>query len=338
MSDDATIYSKIFPHTSRGRFKNYRNEDCGDSLLQSIVMYVQSLFVRHGDKKNIKNWHAPSIVQKRSHAPLITWLGHSTFLIQCGGKNILTDPVFGNLTFLFPRILPPGLAVSQLPPIDYVLISHNHRDHLDGPSLILLKTRFPDLAILVPQGDKQWFTRRGFTRVSEHMWWDRMETSEITFTFLPALHWSQRGVFDRNKSLWGSWMIEAEDVCVYFAGDTAYDDHFKRISYYFPHIDATLMPIGPCEPRSWMHRTHVDAQEAGQAFLDLKSNYFFPMHWGTFYFGTDTFLDPVDRLRDWWQKNQKVLVAKELVLQKLGEAKAISRTIITHKKPKIIQP
>lgn len=337
---DAKQLSRILPYFFRGRFNNYQNEASEDSLSRSILMYFSSLLVRHkDDKKIINSWYQPSNVINNSIKPRVTWLGHSTFLIQINGKNILTDPVLSNLTFLFKRVLPCGILLGSLPIIDYVIISHNHRDHMDSLSLKGLKKRFPQMHVLVPRGDKQWFDRRGFARVSEYMWWEQFENSELKITFLPAFHWSQRGLFDRNKSLWGSWMIEGAGSSIYFAGDTAYADHFKRISYYFPSIDIALMPIGPCEPRMWMKRSHVNAEEAGQAFLDLNAFSFIPMHWGSFYFGVDSFLAPVERLESWWNQNKTDLIGRNLLLSKAGQAQEFDMpTHAVEPQKTIVQP
>lgn len=266
-----------------------------------------------------------------AHEPNVTWLGHSTFLIQIGGINILTDPIFGHPSFLFPRVLPLGIPVAQLPPIDAVILSHNHPDHMDAPSLYTIKQQFPHARILVPEGDKAWFDRRGYSNVSEHSWWEdsqiavpNADITPVRFTFLPSIHWSARGLFDRNKSLWGSWMIEWDGHSIYFAGDTAYGHHFANIGHHFPSIDLALMPVGPCEPHDWMAHNHVSAEQAGQAFLDLKAKQFIPMHWGTFIFGYDHFELPIERISNWWQANADAVVGKKLHLCKVGQRIDIS--------------
>ncbi len=258
---------------------------------------------------------------KRSVHPVITWIGHSTFLIQIAGINIITDPVFGHLGPFFKRLTEPGIALSAVPDIDYVLISHNHRDHMDATALKYLK-QHPRTRFLVPEGTKKWFDRRGFKRVYELTWWERGEfvhnASSITFSFLPAYHWSARGLFDFNGSLWGSWMIGSNDQNIYFAGDTAYSNHFSAIRREFSSISCAILPIGPCEPRSWMSHSHVNAEEAGQAFLDLEARHFLPMHWGTYAFGTDQHYAPYERILAWWQ-NQQFSADKKLVNFDLGE-------------------
>lgn len=332
-------------------------------------------------------------------AVVITWIGHATFLIQAPGITILTDPIFGKPSWLFPRITEPGIRINDLPPIDYVLISHNHWDHLHKESMQALYARNPNMQVLVPAGDGKYLRSWGIAAVHEHQWWQKMsavpryncslcsqslgmstvhpacapqleerrrecraqrlsvealansegvskspafdsapfdsaqgERSPITlsdyevivskghsFTFTPACHWSQRTPFDRNKSLWGSWMIELAGTTIYFAGDTAYATHFKAIARRFRTIDVALMPVGPCEPHRWMHRSHISAEDAGQAFLELGARTFVPMHWGTFYFGTDLAVTPIKRLQAWWQMHQSRLRACDMQVLHPGQ-------------------
>jgi len=323
---------KIQPHIRGNRFYNYEHEQFKRFIGHTLFMY---LTFRLSQKKvcplKVASWvEKSSSIEKHLHdQPVITWIGHSTFLIQCAGVNILTDPIFGGASFFYPRVLPAGLLPHQLPSIDIILLSHNHRDHMDSSSLHAL--RHHKAHILVPKGDKAWFEKRGFERVQEFTWWQQTTIdvehaqARMRLTFLPAMHWSQRGLFDKNKSLWGSWMIEAMDSTklttnggIYFAGDTAYSSHFKAIAQEFPLIDIAMMPIGPCEPRSWMDPSHISAQQAGQAFLDLQAHHFIPMHWGTFAFGTDEFDTPMIYLREWWWENSQHVQSKQLHLPKIG--------------------
>lgn len=257
--------------------------------------------------------------------PQITWIGHASFLIRLGGVNIVTDPIFGNLFPLYPRLSEPGIAPDKLPPINIVLISHNHRDHMDEATLISLKKQHNPL-FLVPWGDKAWFDARGFERVVEHMWSDSYfdKDNNVRCTFLPAKHWSQRSLFDRNKSLWGSWMIECNGMSIYFAGDTAFGSHFEEIGKHYKSINMALMPIAPCEPDAHMRKVHVDACQAIEGFILLGATHFIPMHWGTFYFGSDAFKEPLTRLRQWWAQNKSRLLDKHLHILTPGEFRLIS--------------
>ena len=296
-----------------------------DSVIKEFMLFVRT--ARTGQiklPKNSADWIAINTLTHQSEEPIITWIGHSTFLIQINKKNILTDPIFGSPTLLFPRILPPGIAPADLPKIDFVIISHNHLDHMDNSSLTFLKKINPDIKILVPEGDQHWFAKREFKNIYNHVWWQKNSLNGIDFTFLPALHWSQRNLFDRNRSLWGSWMIQANGHSIYFAGDTAYSHHFKAIAKEFTNINVALMPIGPCEPRKYMYDTHVNAEEAGQAFLDLNAKQFIPMHWGTFHFGTDAFETPIKRIQRWWKRNRAELHNKFLLIPKFGQSLVIN--------------
>ena len=236
---------------------------------------------------------------------MITWVGHATVLIQVAGINILTDPIFGNSSILYPRIIKPGILFDRLPTVDLVLISHNHMDHMEGTSLRAL-ARHAGVQFLVPHGDKVWFDKRNITAVTECMWWEShtLSNAPITCTFLPTVHWTQRRVFDRNRSLWGSWMIQCGHATIYFGGDTAYGTHFAEIATEFPSIDVAILPIGPCEPREFMKHAHMDTKEALKAFEILKVKHFIPIHWGTFHFGNEPAKLPIDRLTRQWNEEK----------------------------------
>lgn len=333
---------RIYPFFKDGRFYNNCKESRPTYILPTINMIIEWYFYREHKKDiDLSDWFCPSQPVERSERFAITWIGHSTFLIQVGNINILTDPIFGNLTPLFKRLVPCGIAIHELPNIDFILISHNHPDHMNSSTLKQLKkyNKINNAKILVPFNDKQWFISRKFNfgDIFESMWWDRLKFlsekkvsnigkndfqslsyNDIEFTFLPAYHWSQRGIFDYNKSLWGSWMISVNNINIYFAGDTGYSHHFKSIAQEFDHIDLAIMPIGPCEPHEWMKDVHVNAEEAGQSFLDLKAKHFIPMHWGTYFFGIDNFYLPHDRLINWWE-NQKFYNQEQLHILKFGE-------------------
>jgi len=299
-----------------------------ESVFKEFMLFMRTrLTGRNHFPKDTNLWTTTSKIKDHSIEPIITWIGHSTFLIQINKINILTDPIFGSSTFLFPRILPPGVHPKDLPKIDYIIISHNHLDHMDEYSLLFLKKQNPDLHVLVPEGDQYWFKKRAFKNIYNSDWWLKHQFKNIDFTFLPALHWSQRNLLDRNKSLWGSWMIQTNSFTIYFAGDTAYSHHFKAIAKEFPQIDLALMPIGPCEPRKYMYDTHVNAEEAGEAFLDLKAQQFMPMHWGTFHFGTDSFETPIKRIQRWWKRNRSELKNKSLLIPKFGESITITKNL-----------
>lgn len=268
-------------------------------------------------------WIQHDTVLQNSIPLQIQWIGHASFLIQINNLNILTDPLFYDLNaIVYPRKTPVGIKPADLPHIDFVIISHNHRDHLDEPSMKILKSHQPIL--LVPTGTKSWFTKRGFKHVLEHTWWQettfRRNDHSITFTFVPAVHWSGRNGIDAHASLWGGWILKTDTKTVYFAGDTAFNKPiFKAIARYAGTIDCALLPIGPCEPRHLMCHSHMGPQEAVAAYKILKPQLFIPMHWGTFRLGPDSFDAPIKCLDLEWKARIPLENQDRLYKIKFGE-------------------
>ncbi|MBD3231437.1 MBL fold metallo-hydrolase [Candidatus Dependentiae bacterium] len=255
----------------------------------------------------------------------ITWIGHATFLIRIGNKNILIDPNFSDSIFLCPRNFRPGIELSNLPKIDYVIVSHNHADHLDFKSIISIQKHNPK--IFVPLGDKRFFNKLQIQNVCENDWWqENIIDANLKITFLPAIHWSGRSFFDVNRSLWGSWLIEYNDFKIYFAGDTAYANHFLDISKKFGSIDVALLPIAPEEPRNIISNSHMGSEQAVQSFLDLDAKYFIPIHWGTFRSSADDFYGPILKLRTMWFEKINELTSKKLFIPKIGENILLKKT------------
>lgn len=314
----------MYPERSYGKYIccDGLNHEWFMPIVKTFIHSLTVFFCRKDLKINVADFVQTPTFSQSSQTPVVTWLGHSTFLIQVAGKNILTDPIFGSLSLVFRRLVPSVVPVADLPIIDYVLISHNHFDHMDSQSLLQLKSRFPKMKVLVPMGDKEWFDRHLFTKVSEHMWWDTISCEDISslkFTFLPANHWSQRTLFDKNRSLWGSWMLQANDFTLYFAGDTSWGPHFEQIGQEFANIDVALLPIAPGEPRELMKSSHINAREAVQAFIKLKAKMFIPMHWGTYHLGFDDFSAPIELMKQSWHELRDQLAGKQLKVLKFGE-------------------
>jgi N-acyl-phosphatidylethanolamine-hydrolysing phospholipase D len=214
----------------------------------------------------------------------VTWIGHSSFLIQVQGLNILTDPVFSSwispVPFFGPkRRSPPGIRFEDLPPIDAVIISHNHFDHLDKPAIKKLGS---GPRYFVPLGMRSWLGGLGIERISELDWWQTSFIGGVLFHCVPAQHFSGRGPFSFNRALWCGWVIDARPGKVYFAGDTGYSPHFKEIAARRGPIRLSLLPIGAYRPRWIMQTMHMDPADAMQAHRDLGSTLSIGMHWGTF--------------------------------------------------------
>lgn len=252
-------------------------------------------------------------LQKNRVDTTITWIGHSSFLIQMNGLNIVTDIVWANRMGFDVRLTEPGLTPEQMPEIDVVLISHSHYDHLDIPSLRKLKG---NPVFLAPIGLKNFLERRKFNDVKEFKWWDSTSINNVTFTFVPSRHWTKRTLTDTNTSHWGGWMMEGGGKTIYFVGDSGYFEGFKEIGEKFS-IDFALIPIGAYEPEWFMSSQHINPEEAVQVFLDMRAKMFIPMHYGAFRLADDTPKEALDRLKGEWE-NQG-LEEKSLHMLKLGE-------------------
>ncbi|WEV28636.1 MBL fold metallo-hydrolase [Streptomyces sp. 71268] len=244
-------------------------------------------------------------------AVAVTWAGHASWVIRVGGLTVLTDPVWSRrILGTPPRVTPVGVRWEDLPRVDAVVISHNHYDHLDAPTL----KRLPRTThLLVPAGLAAWCRRRGFTQVTELDWWEAVELpapegGAVRFDFVPAHHWSKRGLTDTCRSLWGGWVLTAPRATgdeparrVYFAGDTGYGHWFAEIGDRYPGIDLALLPIGAYEPRWMLHPVHTDPEEAVRALGDLGARRMAPMHWATFLLSAEPPVEPLHRVRAAWE-------------------------------------
>ncbi|MBL4686514.1 MAG: MBL fold metallo-hydrolase [Nannocystaceae bacterium] len=236
---------------------------------------------------------------KRPGEADLTWIGHATYLVQLGGRAMLIDPVFSTRIAVVRRIVPPGVAGADLPKIDVVLVTHNHRDHMDAPSLRALG---PDVVYVVPEGLGPWFQRAGLRRVVEMRWWEEREVEGVQVTFVPAQHWSRRGLRDENKTLWGGYVLQRGGARVYHSGDTAWFSGFAEIATRVGAIDAAMLPIGAYEPRWFMKTQHINPAEAVRAFVALGAQRFVAMHWGTFKLTDEPLDEPPQLLRSAWEQ------------------------------------
>ena len=232
----------------------------------------------------------------------LTWIGHASFLLQWGGRNVLTDPHFSAraspFSFAGPkRLAPPGLAFEDLPPIDLILISHNHYDHLDDASVRRLAQDHPHAHFIVPHGLRRWLLRRGAQTVIELDWWQGVDLAGAGITAVPAQHFSGRGLFDRDRTLWCGFVLEVAGGRVYFAGDTGYSKDFADIGQRFAPIDLALIPIGAYEPRWFMEPVHVDPEQAVRIHRDVGARRSVAMHWGVFRMTAEPPEEPPLRLR-----------------------------------------
>lgn len=271
-----------------------------------------------GSKKN-----KPAFLKTNTSLFSATWIGHATTLIQIEGKNILTDPIWSErcspVPFVGPkRYTQPGLLLKELPKIDFVLISHNHYDHMDLPTLKKLDKMFHPLFI-VGLKNKQFLVRQGLENVIELDWWDDITRDSLRIIFTPTQHFSARTPFDRNKTLWGSFVVQGTHDSFYFAGDTGYFKGFSQIGEKFPGLKLAILPIGAYEPRWFMKPVHMNPADAIQAFKDLKAEYLLPIHYNTFILTDEPLDEPLAKTRKLFVKEP---FKRNLLLDlQLGESK-----------------
>ena len=233
-------------------------------------------------------------------AAVVTFIGHSTFLIQTPAGNVLTDPMYseraGPFNLFGPRrVRQPAVAFDDLPPIALVALSHNHYDHCDLRTLRRLARRF-DPVVVTPLGNRRLVQSAGIRRVEELDWWRSVDVAGASVTLTPAHHFSARTPFDRNRTLWGGFMLVLSEVRILFAGDTAYGTLFQEIARRLGPIDLALIPIGAYEPRWFMRSVHMNPDEAVQAHVDLAASRSIGMHFGTFQLTSEGFEAPLRAL------------------------------------------
>lgn len=267
-------------------------------------------------KKKDYSFVVPNVPPKLSYLTdnkldtTITWIGHSTFFLQYEGLNIITDPIWALRLGFERRLGAPGIPVSEVPPIDLILISHSHYDHLHIASI--RKLYRTGTTIVVPAGLKRKMLRKGFHNCVEMQWWQEITLQGIKLAFVPTQHWTRRTPFDTNTSHWGGFVLQPSHLenhpideesgekqklppNLYFAGDSGYFPGFKEIGSRYK-VDVALMPIGAYEPEWFMTSQHVNPEEAMQAFIDVGAETMIPMHYGTFRLADDTAREALDRM------------------------------------------
>ncbi|MCU6712205.1 MBL fold metallo-hydrolase [Paenibacillus sp. J5C_2022] len=335
----------IEQHNSFKQFKRWRKERVR-KLRQKDYSYVVP---------NVKPDTA--FIKTNKLLPTITWIGHSTFFIQHSGLNVMTDPVWAGQMAFQKRLAPPGIPIGDVPPVDVILISHSHYDHLNVASLRRLTG---DKLLLVPSGLKSKLKLKGFPQVEELNWWESVTVGDVKFTFVPSQHWTRRNPWDMNSSHWGGWVMESvggrssdwsEEAAAQSAASAAQHPasagstpqylpahkarpavspvptvYFAGDSGYFKgfkevgerfSIDVALMPIGAYEPEWFMGPQHVTPEEALQAFQDVGARWFVPMHYGAFKLADDTPLEALDRLEA--ERARRMIEAERMILLPHGE-------------------
>ena len=302
LSSCSILEDEVFKNTDN---QAMLNEDLVDEKKSPPFSFFRALQSVEREEIEISNEYN-SISEK----PLgyTSWIGHSSFIINNYDLNIITDPIFSNraspLSFLGPkRLIKPAIGYKNLPKVDVVVISHNHYDHLDLGSIKKLNSINPDTIFLVPLKLKNWFMNKGIKNVFEFEWWQSKTIKNTTFTFVPVQHWSRRGLFDKNKSLWGGWWIENPNIKLVHLGDTGYSKDFVEINKRLGNPDIAFIPIGAYSPRRIMKKSHMNPEEALDAAFDLGAKKSIGMQWGTFILTTEPIREPEIILNDLIVKN-----------------------------------
>lgn len=285
-------------HFDGKRFTNLpASRSIDKSLLEVLRWYATRETGPWTDRKDVFFYTPPNRVTENLR---VTFVNHATVLIQVDGANILTDPIWSQraspLRFLGPRrFRAPGIHFGSLPPIDVVLLSHNHYDHMDLPTLRRLASEH-DPMFVVPLGNSHYLARKGIDRITEVDWWDTLDIQGVAIHAVPAQHWSKRSLYDANRSLWSGYFIETSVGPVYFAGDTGMGPHFENIRTRLGPPRLALLPIGAYLPRWFMAPQHMDPTEAVTAHALLGATQSMAIHFGTFKLGDDGQNQPVTEL------------------------------------------
>jgi len=262
----------------------------------------------------------------------VTWIGHSTVLLQLGGVNLITDPVFSQRAFpvqwMGPRrVMDPGLALDRLPPLDLVLLSHNHYDHLDRPAVKRIAQDHPGATWVVPLALAGYVRGWGAREIVELDWWQPVDLCGLRITATPARHFSNRRLGDRNRSLWCGYAVASPGWRAWFAGDSAYHPEFGRIGAQAGPFDLVMIPIGAYDPRWFMERVHVDPEEAVQVYLDVAGAHpdavgplMLGLHWGTFRLTDEPMEEPPKRTLVRW--GEAGLARDRLWIAAFGETRS----------------
>lgn len=280
------------PPIKNGRFFNPHIEEIRRNF-KDVILWQMGFYADRTKTPHAPEGYTYPIIPPtyNAGAPTAIWINHSTYLISVNGLNFLTDPIWSDrcspISFFGPkRRHPPAIALNKLPKIDYVLISHDHYDHLDKASVMKLFELFPQIIWLVPLGVKNWFHRQGISNVFELSWWQEMNLNErIKVTAVPAQHFSGRRASKMNDTLWAGWVVSlpVDQKCFYFVGDTGYNPYdFKQIGAHFKKIDLSLIPIGSYVPRRFMSPVHIEPRDAVRIHKEVHSLLSLGMHWKTF--------------------------------------------------------
>ena len=266
--------------------------------------------------KNIKNLRGDDY---------ITWIGHATFLIKLGDTTIITDPYFsenaGPLIFGPKRYVEPAIELNNIPETNLVLLTHNHYDHLDYETI--KNFPFKNSKVLTPLKLSKYFIKNGFSSVKEMDWYEEIKVNDLLITFLPAIHWSKRTLTDKNKTLWGSFLIEYKGIKLFFACDTGYGNIYKKLGEKFGPIDLAFINIGAYDFRPMFEKSiyHATPEEALNIGKDLKSKKVLGIHWGTILLSLEDPFEPPVRFKN--AAEEYGFNKNDAILFKIGESRTL---------------
>ncbi|MCC5813546.1 MAG: MBL fold metallo-hydrolase [Leptospira sp.] len=323
-------YNPDKPHHTKSGFRNtdpnLTKHGLGSLIRWSSTRWMNDTSIDPNDYKIEATVTDGKKIREFTGKWSVTWIGHATTLVQMDGFNILTDPIWSErcspVSWAGPkRYTQPGIKLEDLPPIDAIVVSHNHYDHMDLDTLRILQEKHSAM-IFVGLGNREKLESEGLANVQEMDWWDSFsliklgKSMEITFT--PTQHFSARGLHDRDRTLWGSFLLSSTKAKVYFAGDTGYFDGFKEIGEKWKGIDLAILPIGAYEPRWFMSPVHTSPEQSVQAFADLGAEFMLPMHYNTFVLSDEALDEPLNLTRSTFQDLS--LDEKKLLGLKIGES------------------
>ena len=271
-------------------------------------------------------------LKENKNNDFVAWIGHATFLIKLGNTTIITDPVFeknmGPLIFGPKRYVEPAINLKEIPEVNLFLLTHNHYDHLSTRTIM----RFPykKAKVLTPLKLGKYFTRNGFADVNEMDWYDEINVNDIKITFLPAVHWSKRSLWDTNKTLWGNFLIEYNNKKIFFACDTGYGNIYKELGKKYGPIDLTFLNIGaynfyPMSLRKDKSIYHTNPEEALNIAQDLKSKKVIGMHWGSVVLSLEPIMEPPVRFKENAEKYN--FNKKDAMIFKIGQVSKLSEIL-----------
>jgi N-acyl-phosphatidylethanolamine-hydrolysing phospholipase D len=292
------------PIDENGRYSNHDQHLSTSSTAVRLSFLMRRFSAAFRDYTNLPNQQANNgqWLRDNTEQASVTWVGHSTLLVQMQGINFLTDPIWSKIASPIPplgprRLVEPGLSIDDLPPIDFVVISHNHYDHFDLPTLRLLAQRDKNTHFYVPLDNGKLLNDQGINQVTEMDWGDTINVGNLIIHCLPSQHWSKRSLTDTNKAAWASWAVTGSNKRFYFAGDTGYFNGFKTIGEELGPFDLAAVPIGAYQPREMMQSSHMNPEEAVQSALDIQAQKAVAIHFGTFDLADEPIGEPAMRFK-----------------------------------------